>query len=58
MKEQVYLKTTYLLVDKPPLLSGGYDEDELDRWISHSKNECAEGVLVWEKCNKEGEVLC
>ena len=57
MKEQVYLKTTYLVDDRPPLISGGYEEEVLDLWIAHRRNEGADGILMWEKCNKEGEVL-
>ena len=57
MKEKVYLKTTYLVDNRPHLISGGYDEEDLDRWITHRRKEGADGMLMWEKCNKDGEVL-
>ena len=57
IKNPVWLKTTYLLEkDKKPLITGPYEVELLDPWISHSKSTSAEGVLDWEKCNEEGEV--
>ena len=28
-------------------LTTGYEREELQKWIAHSKRECAEGILSW-----------
>jgi hypothetical protein len=46
LTEKVSLLTRNLKTGEEKVTTG-YDREELEHWVEHSKRECAEGILEW-----------